>query len=112
MNKQELAQLRDKLNMLKAELQELAAADRAAAEPVELDQVKMGRLSRMDALQGQQMALEVARRRQQQLVAIDGALGRLDGEAFGDCFICGEPIGLQRLLAAPSLTRCIGCVDA
>ncbi|MGB1088279.1 MAG: TraR/DksA family transcriptional regulator, partial [Alphaproteobacteria bacterium] len=43
---------------------------RDAARTVELDQSKVGRLSRMDALQGQAMAQETERRRQAGLKAI------------------------------------------
>ncbi len=76
-----------------------------AARPLELDQSRMGRLSRIDALQGQQMAQEIERRRQRRLVAIDGALQRIESGEFGSCFVCGREIGAGRLAAAPATTR-------
>ena len=78
----------------------------------ELDQQRMGRLSRMDALQGQQMAQASARRRQEMLTRIEGALRRIETGDFGYCFVCGEDIGEERLRVDPTVTRCIDCVNA
>ncbi len=47
-------------------------------EIVELDQSRVGRLSRMDALQSQAMSQETGRRRRQYLLEIDAALKRLE----------------------------------
>jgi DnaK suppressor protein len=80
-----------------------------SAGTVELDQQRQGRLSRMDALQGQQMALEAERRSRVMLQRIDGALRRLEAGEFGDCFVCGEPIPDARLEADPTTTRCRAC---
>ncbi|MDP7640863.1 MAG: TraR/DksA family transcriptional regulator, partial [Alphaproteobacteria bacterium] len=52
-------------------LVELAEEAEAAQKPVELDQTRVGRLSRMDALQGQAMAQETARRRDAEVARID-----------------------------------------
>ena len=71
MNDAEIEQARLQLLRMKAELQELGELAGETGNTVELDQSRVGRLSRMDALQGQQMALEAARRRQQQLQKIE-----------------------------------------
>lgn len=94
---------------------ELAAQDETSREdsqPVELDQARVGRLSRMDAMQAQAMAQEAGRRRQRQLEAIGGALRRIDAGDYGSCFACGEEIDLRRLHADPTTTRCIRCAEA
>ncbi len=103
-------QTKARLLQLKAELEDLAEASREAHQPVQLDQASVGRLSRMDAMQGQQMAKETARRRQEQLSRIDGALRRLEGGEYGKCFVCGEDIEARRLEADPTATRCVGCM--
>ncbi len=103
---------RDKLLQLQAELQGLEKSLSEAGETVQLDQSRQGRLSRMDAMQGQQMALEVARRRKLQLAKIDGALKRIDAGEFGVCFGCGEAIDSRRLEADPTHTRCIACMES
>ncbi len=46
------------------ELVQLTESAAGARRPVELDQTRVGRLSRMDALQSQAMSLETERRRQ------------------------------------------------
>jgi DnaK suppressor protein len=104
-------QYRKALLRLKAELQRLGETAREGAGTVELDQTRVGRLSRMDALQSQQMALETARRRRQQLARIEGALRRTESGDFGYCFVCGEAIDALRLGIDPTVSRCMGCVD-
>lgn len=111
MNKEELEQIRQKLLRLRTELRELGEASRQASEPVELDQTRVGRLSRMDAMQAQQMALEASRRRQQQLVKVESALRRIESGEYGYCFICSEAIDLRRLSIDPTSTRCVECVE-
>ncbi|MDP2063240.1 MAG: TraR/DksA family transcriptional regulator [Phaeovulum sp.] len=97
---------------LRAEMEELlrASSDTAASRrPVELDQQAVGRLSRMDAMQGQAMAAAGETRRQGQITATRAALARLDGEDFGCCSSCGAFIGLARLDLDPRVQGCIGC---
>ena len=55
--------MRDELLKLRDELQRLSATSDEAAAVVELDQSKVGRLSRMDAMQAQAMAQATANRR-------------------------------------------------
>jgi len=76
---------------------------------VELDQAKVGRLSRMDALQMQAMSNEVDRRRQIELHRIDAALQRIKEDEFGYCITCGEEIEAERLTLNPSLPQCGKC---
>jgi DnaK suppressor protein len=97
---------------LRAELLEAGETGLQAEEVVELDQTRVGRLSRMDALQAQAMSLETGRRRRQHIVEIDAALERVRGGDYGDCFACGEIINPKRLEADPTATLCINCAEA
>ncbi len=106
-----IEEFKRKLLQLQSELREQEKASKESGKVVELDQAKMGRLSRMDAMQLQQMELEEARRRQQRLVKIDGALRRMEAGEYGECFICGEEIDIRRLSFDVTSTRCVGCVD-
>jgi DnaK suppressor protein len=106
-----IEQYRQQLLHLRAELRELEATSSEAGKTVELDQAKVGRLTRMDAMQAQQMALETARRRQQQLQKIDGALRRIAAGEYGYCYICGDEIDERRLAIDPTASRCMECVD-
>ena len=78
---------------------------------VELDQTRVGRLSRAEAMQDHQMALEMARRRRAMLEAIDDALRRIGEEDpnFGVCDDCGEPIAAKRLALDPTQRLCVSC---
>jgi DnaK suppressor protein len=95
--------------------QDLGAQDRAAVNdiaPVSLDQESVGRLSRVDAMQMQAMAVAQARRRRAERAAIDAALARLDSGEYGYCLGCGEPIAPARLEHSPAVTNCMACASA
>ena len=66
-------------------------------KPVELEQTQQGRLSRMDAIQMQEMALEQERRRELELIRINAALQRIGEGEFGFCNRCGKQIKTKRL---------------
>lgn len=111
MNEAALEQFRQKLLCLRTDLQALDEAAGEAGKPVELDQARVGRLSRMDAMQGQQMAKEAARRRQHRLRLIEAALGRIDSKDYGYCTLCGEQIDVRRLDFDPTYARCVNCAE-
>lgn len=101
--------------LIEARIAELKAASEDSREdraPVELDQTRQGRLSRMDAMQGQAMAQASEARRVQQIARLKGALLRLERGEFGECLECGEAIAEARLRNDPAVTLCIGCAGA
>ena len=103
--------MREKLLKLRAELQAIAEAGDESAAIVELDQTKVGRLSRMDALQAQAMAKASGERRKQMLQQIDAALLRIDNDEYGYCKECGESINPKRLEVDPTAVLCIDCAS-
>jgi DnaK suppressor protein len=94
------------------ELENLGANSAAGIETVELDQTKVGRLSRMDAIQIQQMGLASERRRNRELIALDAALRRIEHDEYGICNQCGDEISQGRLESDPSVPLCIQCASA
>ena len=99
---------------LEAELTALEAEDSLGAEgqkTVALDQSAVGRLSRMDALQGQAMAKATSARRAARRHRIAAAFARMEAEEFGYCTECGEEIALARLDLDPTAPTCIGCAS-
>lgn len=103
---------RERLLSRRAELEEedrLSAAERA---PVKLDQDSVGRLSRIDAMQMQAMALAAERRRIAERTRIDAALKRLEDGEFGYCLSCGDEIASARLEHDPSVARCLACASS
>jgi DnaK suppressor protein len=103
------AAIEARLHARRAELHEAAAAHEGDRRPVELDQTRIGRLSRMDAMRDQAMAIELERRREVELARIDAALERLADGGYGDCVTCGEPIEPRRLELDPAIPLCLGC---
>lgn len=101
------ADFRRRLMEMRAELETLNEKGRDATKPVALDQSKVGRLSRMDALQNQAMAQETHRRRLLDVKRIEAALQRLDEDEYGYCIVCGEAIGQSRLEADPAAAACV-----
>lgn len=93
------------------EIIELVETGDNAAQPVELDQTRVGRLSRMDAMQAQAMSVEAKRRRELELVRIKSALERIETGAYGECLECAEMIAIARLEHNPSASLCIQCAE-
>ena len=102
---------RSHLLAMREELLNTAATTDAQAAVVELDQSKVGRLSRMDAMQAQAMAVESVARREQKLLDIAAALQRLEDEEFGLCQQCGEEIAAARMQVDPTARHCISCAS-
>ena len=99
-------------NLLKQEMNELihlSTNTKSDRDPVELDQQSIGRLSRMDAIQQQNMSLATEAKRKKRISQIDNALKRIETENFGFCISCGESISDKRLLIDPTVLRCIDC---
>jgi DnaK suppressor protein len=108
----DLEHFRRELQALRKDLLAAAELEDDSASPVELDQSRIGRLSRMDAMQGQAMSVEMKRRRQVSLERITRALDRIDEGDFGVCGECGEPIAVARLELDPAVVLCIRCATA
>ena len=112
MNTAKTEELKQLLLKTKKELQEQELNSKADSKPVKLDQSMVGRLSRMDAMQIQEMALEASRRRQQQIQKINSTLNRIETtDNYGYCFGCDEEIDIRRLFVDPTNTHCIQCAD-
>ena len=92
-------------------LLEVSESSKESANTVELDQTRVGRVSRMDAMQAQAMAKESNRRSQVALQRIDSALQRIEADDYGYCVVCDEQIMVNRLEADPGALLCIGCAS-
>lgn len=109
MDEDAVAGLRRRLERELAALDAEDALGAAAQKVVELDQSSVGRLSRMDALQGQAMAKATGARRAQRRLRIRATFERMDAGEFGYCAVCGEEITPARLELDPTVPSCIGC---
>ena len=107
-NADRIEHFRKRLQDLAEEISNDLAANKDDAGIVELD-TSIGRLSRMDAMQNQQMALELRRRRENQLLRIKNAFKRMDKGHYGKCGKCGKPIDEARLEVFPDVVTCVAC---
>ncbi len=106
---EELDSFRQLLVQRREELEEVKETGQQSATTVELDQTRVGRLSRMDAMQAQAMSQETNRRREIEIQRIAAALDRLDSGEYGICVNCDEYIARKRLVLDPATPVCINC---
>ncbi|MFT5726229.1 MAG: DnaK suppressor protein [Desulforhopalus sp.] len=111
MNKKDLNYFHQLLLEKRQELKSTDQLARDSTKAVTLDQSSIGRLSRMDAMQSQAMALETKRRREIEFTRIDAALERIDEEEYGYCASCEEEINKRRLAVDPANPFCVECAS-
>lgn len=97
-----------RLRTLLKELTDEISSSASECEPVPLDGT-MGRISRGDAMQAQQLALEIKRRREERVARVRSALLRIEQGTYGLCLRCEEPISAGRLKAMPEVLLCVDC---
>lgn len=107
----ELNEIRERLLKRDEELSILSRSSYEAREAVTLDQSRVGRLSRMDALQMQAMETAAEQRRQLEQERIRRALSLIDTQEYGECVRCGEFVGRGRIAFDPSLITCVQCAQ-
>lgn len=88
---------------------EVEASRRENARPVELDQTRVGRLSRQDALQSQALSMASLERNRHEIRRLRVALEKIDDGELGWCIECGELIPVARLEIDPAADYCVRC---
>jgi DnaK suppressor protein len=96
-------------NKTKLEQQLLDAE--SATGVVTLDQSSVGRVSRVDAMQQQSMAVSTRAIAEASLRKVLKTLKRMDAEDFGYCGECDKPIQFNRLKVQPQASHCLKCQD-
>lgn len=107
----QLDELHKDLTKEKARLEQVLKISKEGAKPVDLDE-PIGRLSRMDAIQQQQMTKANRAAYERKLRLIDAALRTMESDEYGYCRSCEEPVGYRRLKARPETPFCLECQDA
>ena len=108
----DINEIKQKLLEMRAQLQNTASTRGQSAQVVELDQSKVGRLSRIDAMQSQEIAKASVARSDRALIQIAAALERIENDEFGVCQHCDQAIAPQRLQVDPTALLCIACASA
>ena len=81
------------------------------SQPVEPDPA-IGRLTRQDAMQQQQMVLENRRRLKLQRTQLKTAMERVEKGSFGVCVLCKNDIAVKRLDIIPESPLCVACLES
>ena len=109
LTKDQIAELRQELESELARLERTLPTSRDAARPVELDQTSVGRLSRIDAMQNQQMSADLHSRNEARHAQMLDALARIEAGTYGTCDRCAQPIPYGRLIVFPEARHCAAC---
>ena len=112
LNSAQARELASDLEALKRDLAEQVASSERFARPVKLDQTAVGRVSRVDAMQGQAMAKATRQGAKLRLAQCNAALEAIRAGDYGFCRKCDEPIGFPRLKAKPESPFCLACQQA
>lgn len=104
----QIDELRQELETLRDQLAAALEGSSDAAKPVGLEQ-PIGRVSRVDALQQQQMAKHNRRSAELRLAQVRAALAAVQSGDYGYCKRCDEPIGYGRLKSKPEAPFCVSC---
>ena len=107
---EQIAELTQILEDIRREIEAQLDASREDAKPVDLDE-PIGRLTRMDAIQQQNMTKASRRGLEARLKLIAGALAGVQAGDYGLCVRCDEPIGYPRLRARPESRLCVRCQE-
>ncbi|MFP4127502.1 MAG: TraR/DksA family transcriptional regulator [Desulfonatronovibrio sp.] len=105
--KQISQQIEKQIKDLRLEIKDLEQR----SQTVNLDQ-PIGRLSRMDSLTNQGIAMSSLNNSKVRLARLEMAAKRiLQDDEFGYCENCGEDIAVKRLLVMPESTLCVHCAS-
>ena len=107
----QIKELHQDLLALEKELIAAILSSETGAQTVELN-TAIGRVSRIDALQNQQIAKAGLKRQQIRLERTRSALRSIAADEYGDCRLCELPIGFGRLKARPEAFLCVDCATA
>lgn len=109
LSEEQVAEIKNLLLKRQLELQDLLQQREQTSRPVELDQQSVGRVSRIDAIQQQQMAAANKKQAEVELKQIFRALKEIEEEEYGYCQECDKPIPFARLQIKPTAALCISC---
>jgi DnaK suppressor protein len=103
-------QLREKILAEIESSLELIPSLKENSKPVSPDNA-IGRLSRMEAINDQNMLQANLRSTEARVARLKQTLAQIDEEDFGLCAHCEEPIPFARLLLIPESKTCVQCAS-
>ncbi|PCH60571.1 MAG: molecular chaperone DnaK [SAR86 cluster bacterium] len=106
---QQIEHLRLLMLSIKDKLEEQLNANLQATAIVKLDQSSVGRVSRIDAIQQQHMAVSTRGKTKQRLGKILLTLQTVKQDDYGYCRRCDQVIAFERLCIQPESELCLQC---
>jgi DnaK suppressor protein len=91
----QIEELRDELLRVRRRLARSLAISDESSRPVTLDQASIGRLSRIDAIQNQQMSQGLEAREHARYAQVEAALARIEQGRYGACDVCERDIPFE-----------------
>ena len=110
LNKAQKVALHEALKQKERDLLSSIEAQSENIAPVSPD-ASLGRLTRLDAIQQQQMAKAQLATAKKSLHKVQQILSQWDEEQAGLCRSCEEPIGYERLKRVPDSLICMECLQ-
>ena len=107
---EQLEELHQALDRDRRRLEQQLQLTKEGSQPVQLG-TPIGRLSRMDAIQQQQMTKAGRASLDIKLRQVRASLESYRNDDYGSCRSCHEPIGYPRLKARPEAPFCLHCQD-
>jgi DnaK suppressor protein len=111
MNDEQLQACKNALVRLRDELQTSLKQSKDSGNPVSPDRA-IGRLTRLEAIQSQQISLEMRRLQNARIQLVERALARVESGTYGICLRCEEEIAPKRLDVHPETPVCIRCATS
>jgi DnaK suppressor protein len=113
--KTELTQMRKALEEEKVRLLEEIAVSEAGLEDLIRDSGDGAGDDQADAGSKtfeREHEMSLANNSRAMLLQVEHAIGRIGDGTYGECEVCGKPIGKYRLQAFPRATQCMSCKQA
>ena len=103
-------ELQQQLQNLETEINDSLESSDDTTNPISPDS-SIGRLTRLDALQSQQMSFEARRRLKKRLKNVQKALQLMEDGKYGICMKCQDEIPVGRLESMPEARVCVDCAS-
>jgi len=110
MNDEQKAELKQSIEERIAAVKEDIAAYQQLTKPISPDNA-IGRLTRMEAIGSKSINEAALSKSRNTLVQLERALINIDGDEFGLCRECEEPIPPARLMILPETELCVRCAE-
>ncbi|NVK12508.1 MAG: TraR/DksA family transcriptional regulator [Gammaproteobacteria bacterium] len=107
----QLNDIRERLVTKLSELDRALELTSNHAQTVVLDQTAVGRVSRVEAMQDQQLGLAHQRQIAVDILLVKKALRKLETGEYGLCERCDDDIPTARLKLVPECECCVECLS-